>query len=339
MPEDKTPTENKETNAGEKKAEVKKRSRMPEEIGVLIGFGVIYIIFAVICYYNGKPQFYGLENTINILRQISMITIVAVGMTFVIISAGIDLSVGSIIALSGVVMALVISKTQNTFLGVMAGLLAGGAVGLFNGGVVANFKVPPFIVTLSTMIAVRGLSFIICPQGRAISLPHQGFLREVIGSGMIFGKIPWMVVIMLAIVGIAYYFANHVKYGRYIYAIGGNEEAARLSGINIKKMKMLIFSISGFLTAVAGIILASRLISGDPKSGQLFELDAIAASVVGGTSLSGGRGTIIGTVFGALIIGVIANGLNILGVESYTQNVIKGGFILMAVLLDQLRKK
>lgn len=237
------------------------------------------------------------------------------------------------------------TATGNVFLGLIAGLAAGSAVGAFNGLVVANFNVPPFIVTLSTMIAIRGLSFIIC-KGRPISIVNFKFMDKL-GSGGLFniqmGKdtltLPYPVIIMIFITLLAWFLARHTKIGRYIYAIGGNEEAARLSGINIKSMKTFIYTMSGFLTGIAGIILAARLLSGDPKSGMLFELDAIAAAVVGGTSLSGGRGTIIGTLIGALIIGVIANALNILGVESYTQNLIKGGFILFAVLLDQLRKR
>ena len=212
--------------------------------------------------------------------------------------------------------------------------MAGILVGAFNGLIIANFLVPPFIVTLATMIGIRGFSFIIC-KGRPISIEND--FISFIGSGDILG-IPMPVIIMVLIVIVSWFIANHTKYGRYVYAIGGNEEASRLSGINIKFMKTIIYSFSGLLTAIAGFILSARLMSGDPKSGALFELDAIAAAVVGGTSLSGGKGSIIGAVFGALIIGIIANGLNILGVESYTQNVIKGAVILLAVLLDQIRK-
>ena len=316
------------------KIQAQKRNKMPDEIGVLIGFIAIYLIFAIVCYFNGKPHFMSFDNTINILRQISLIAIVSVGMTFVIISSGIDLSVGSIIAITGVVTALVLQSTGLIFVAILAGLLAGIAVGAFNGTVVSNFMVPPFIVTLATMIGIRGLSFIVC-KGRPVSV-DSGFMK-FIGAGDIL-KIPMPVIVMVVIVIISWYVANHTKFGRYVYAIGGNEEAARLSGINIKFMKTMIYSFSGLMSAIAGFILAARLMSGDPKSGVLFELDAIAAAVVGGTSLSGGRGSIIGAVFGALIIGVIANGLNILGVESYTQNLIKGAVILLAVLLDQIRK-
>ncbi|MFP4499282.1 MAG: ABC transporter permease [Vulcanimicrobiota bacterium] len=325
------PGKSKEAEASRRRAPKKK---IPEEIGVLLGLVLIFGVFAFICYQNGKPQFYSPENLINIARQVSMIVIVAVGMTFVIISGGIDLSVGSTVAFSGVITAFTISTyTGNTFLGVIAGLLMGLLVGVFNGFVVANFNVPPFIVTLATMIGVRGLAFIAC-GGSPIDI--EGGLLEL-GSGRI-ANIPYPVIIMVLVILGGWYLANNLKIGRYIYALGGNEEAARLSGINVKKLKIFIFGLSGTLAALAGIINAGRLGSGDPKEGELFELDAIAAAVVGGTSLSGGRGKIIGTVLGALIIGVIKNGLDILGVESYTQMVIKGAVILLAVLIDQIRK-
>jgi len=311
-----------------------KKWKIPEEIGVLIGFIVICAIFAFICHRNGKPQFTSFENIVNVARQISMITIVAVGMTFVIISAGIDLSVGAVVAFTGVITAQTLIATGgNGFAAILAGLSAGTAVGVFNGFIVANFKVPPFIVTLATMIGVRGWAFILC-KGRPVSIEGP---FENIGSGEFLG-VPIPIYIMIGVIIAGWYLATHTKWGRYIYALGGNEEASRLSGINIKSMKLFIFGLSGFLAALAGIINTARLTSGDPKEGSLFELDAIAAAVVGGTSLSGGRGKIIGTVLGAFIIGVIKNALDILGIESYTQMFIKGGVIMAAVLIDQIRK-
>ena len=308
--------------------------KIPEEVGVLIGFVIIYTAFAIICHQNGQTQFTSLKNIMNVATQISMITIVAIGMTFVIISSGIDLSVGAVVAFSGVITAQILASSGgNTVEAIAAGLLAGTAVGVFNGFIVANFKVPPFIVTLATMIGIRGLAFISC-KGEPVSIDGS---FENIGSGEIF-KIPIPVIIMIVVIAAGWYLANHTKWGRYIYALGGNEEASRLSGINIKSMKVFIFGLSGFLAALAGIINSARLISGDPKEGEMWELDAIAAAVVGGTSLSGGRGRIIGTVLGALIIGVIKNGLDTLGVESFTQMLIKGSVILAAVLIDQFRK-
>jgi len=317
-----------------KKAQKKVKFRIPEWVGVLLGLLLICAIFVIICFKTGKTHFYKIDNIINVARQISMITIVAIGMTFVIISAGIDLSVGAVVAFSGVIAAQTLVATGgNSFLAVVVGLLAGAAVGVFNGFIVANFKVPPFIVTLATMIGFRGLAFIRC-KGRPV--PIEGIFLKI-GEGEILG-IPIPIIIMLVVIVAGWFFANYTKWGRYIYALGGNEEASRLSGINIKFMKIFVFGISGLLAALAGIINAARLGSGDPKEGSLFELDAIAAAVVGGTSLSGGRGKIIGTVLGAIIIGVIKNGLDILGVESYTQMLIKGSVILAAVLIDQIRK-
>ncbi|MCL5036530.1 MAG: ribose ABC transporter permease [Chloroflexi bacterium] len=308
------------------------KKKLPDEFGILIGFIVIYLIFAVVC---NKAGFTSLANTLNIARQISMITIISVGMTFVIISGGIDLSVGSIVAFTGVAAAIILNATHgNIPLAIAGGLVAGILIGAFNGFIIARFKVPPFIVTLSTMIGFRGLVFLICGGRPVGNLPEPFYF---LGGGYLILPVP--ILIMLLIIGGAWYLAKHTKFGRYTYAIGGNEEAARLSGINIRSMKVAIYSLCGLLSAISGLILASRLFSGDPKAGQLYELDAIAAVVVGGTSLSGGRGTILGTLLGALIIGVISNGLNLMGVESYTQNIIKGAVILIAVLLDQMRKK
>jgi len=320
------------------KSPTRTKHRLPDEIGIFVGFIVIYLVFAILCHRAGT-EFTSLDNTLNVVRQISMITIIAVGMTFVIISGGIDLSVGSIVAITGVVAALIMAHTGGRIagsipLGILGALGAGLAVGAFNGVIVARFKVPPFIVTLSTMIAIRGLVFLLC-KGRPVGNLPESF--KLLGGGYLAG-IPVPVLIMAAVIAIAWFVTNHTKFGRYTYAIGGNEEAARFSGINIARMKTLIYALSGLAAAVSGIILSSRLFSGDPNSGALYELDAIAAVVVGGTSLSGGKGTILGTLLGSLIIGVISNGLNLMGVESYTQNIIKGGVILVAVLLDQARK-
>jgi ribose/xylose/arabinose/galactoside ABC-type transport system permease subunit len=312
------------------------KKKLPDEFGILMGFIIIYIIFTILC---NKEGFNSLANTLNIARQISMITIIAIGMTFVIISGGIDLSVGSIVAFTGVIAAMILNASGgkvsgNIPLAIIGALTAGILIGAFNGFIVARFKVPPFIVTLSTMIGFRGLVFLIS-GGRPVSNLPEAFYW--LGGGDLLLPVP--ILIMLLIIAAAWYLAKHTKFGRYTYAIGGNEEAARLSGINISKMKVMVYALCGLLSAVSGLILASRLFSGDPKSGQLYELDAIAAAVVGGTSLSGGKGTILGTFLGALIIGVISNGLNLMSMESYTQNIIKGAVILIAVLLDQMRRE
>lgn len=310
--------------------------KVPDEVGVFLGFSIIFLIFAFLCYDKG---FLTRNNLFNVARQISMISIVAIGMTFVIISGGIDLSVGSVVALTGVIAALIMNITGgkesgSIILGILSALATGSMIGAINGAIVAYFKVPPFIVTLASMISLRGLVFLIC-GGRPVSNLPESFYN--IGGGYL-GIIPVPVILMAGVILLAWFITKHTKFGRYTFAIGGNEEAARLSGININKMKICIYAISGIAAASSGIILTSRLFSGDPKTGVLYELDAIAATVVGGTSLSGGKGSIPGTFLGALIIGIIANGLNLLGVESYTQDIIKGLVILAAVLIDQLRK-
>ncbi|MCL5772970.1 MAG: ABC transporter permease [Firmicutes bacterium] len=312
-------------------AAVKTRKKLPEEFGIFLGLVAIYVIFAILC---NREGFLTYTNTMNIARQISMITIIALGMTFVIISGGIDLSVGSIVALTGVFAAMTLNAMGgNIPLAIAVALASGLIIGAFNGLIIAHFRVPPFIVTLSTMIAFRGLVFLVCGGRPVGNLPESFFF---IGGGYLILPVP--VIIMAVAIVISWFLTNHTKFGRYTYAIGGNEEAARFSGINIKSMKVAIYSLCGLAAAISGVILTSRLFSGDPKSGQLYELDAIAAVVVGGTSLNGGKGTILGTLLGSLIIGVISNGLNLMGVESYTQNIIKGAVILIAVLLDQMRK-
>ncbi len=310
--------------------------RFPDELGLFLVLVGICIGLSLSAEY-----FFTLQNAINVARQMSMITIVAVGMTFVILSGGIDLSVGSLVALTGVITAVTMKALGgNVILGIMAGFLFGGLIGGVNGLIIAKFKVAPFIVTLAAMTSLRGFAFIFS-GGRPLGELPQSYFK--IGGGYILPKIfnsyiPVPVFIMILIVIWAYTVLRHTKFGRYVYSLGGNEEATRLSGINIERLKISIYSINGFMAAISGIILSSRLFSGDPKAAVGWELDAIAAVVVGGTSLSGGKGTILGTLIGAMLIGVINNGLNMLNVPSYSQWVVKGGVILGAVLLDRLRR-
>jgi ribose transport system permease protein len=289
------------------------------------------------------PVFLRSDNLINVANQIVVIAIIAIGMTLVIITGGIDLSVGSLIALSAVVTATLIAKmggTEATTFAMLAGALAAilvcGVVGLFSGLMVAGFRMPPFIATLGMMLVASGVAYLIS-GGESIYQIPEGFVW--LGRGTAFLSIPNAVVLMIVIYAIAHVLMSRMKIGRYIYAVGGNVEAARLSGVNVFAILLFVFGISGMMAGLGGVVLASQLKSGAPTYGLLYELYAIAAAVLGGTSLSGGQGKVIGTLIGALIIGVIQNGMNLTGVESYTQKVVLGLVILGAVLLDMLRRK
>jgi len=306
---------------------------------------LIYFVFIAICVVLAfaTPNFFKPDNLINIVRQSSFRTIVAVGMTFVILTAGIDLSVGGVIALAGVAGSLVLVRPGLPLglaiaLGIGAGVAVGAALGAINGFAITRFNLPPFIATLAVwFIAGRdgGLAFLINGGQPVFNLP-QPFL--FLGAGDVVG-IPVPIIIMVVIVAAGHFALTRTTFGRYVYAVGGNEEAAWLSGINVRRVKMTVYVICGLLSGLTGMILAARLASGDPKTGVGQELDVIAAVVVGGTSLFGGRGTILGTLVGALIIGVLNNGLNLLNISSYWQPVVKGGVILLAVLIDQVTKK
>jgi ribose/xylose/arabinose/galactoside ABC-type transport system permease subunit len=288
-------------------------------------------------------------NVLNILRQIAVNAILATGQTFVIITAGIDLSVGSLIALTGVLMAGTLGTTHAIvlafLLAVIVGIGVGGAAGAVNAMPVVKFGLPPFITTLAMMLIARGLAFMYT-NGRPIEIDNDvfnslgtGFLFPSLGRLVHIPGIPLPVVVMLAVVAAASFVLGQTRFGRYVYAIGGNEEAARLSGINVGGVKLGVYVISGALAGLASLLLAARLSSGIPQSGQGYELQSIAAVVVGGTSLMGGRGSIGGTFVGALLIGVLYNVMNLLNVQSYAQEVVLGAVILVAVLLDELRKR
>ncbi len=292
----------------------------------------IGLIVLVIILSFASDYFLTFNNLLNILRQVSIIGIVAYGMTFVILSGGIDLSVGSVLAFSSAITAGVMSSTHRFALAILAGLATGALMGTFTGILVSKAKMPAFIVTLAMMSIGRGLT-LIYTGGRPIS---EGFtdLFNYIGGGYV-GPIPFPVILLLILLGVGYLVLNNTPYGRYVYALGGNEDATRLSGINTDKIKMTVFTISGIMAAVSGIILASRLGSAQPQAGTGYELDAIATVVLGGTSLAGGQGGIIGTLMGALIIGVLNNGMTLLGVSSFFQQVVKGLVILLAVYIDR----
>ena len=283
-----------------------------------------------------SPHFLTLSNMLNILRQVSIIGIVSVGMTCVIISGGIDLSVGSVLALSAIIGALALKNGANIPLAIIIALTAGGVCGFVNGILItARTKMPPFIATLVMMSIARGLSLVITSGRPIYGLPSKfGF----IAGGYIFG-IPFPVIVMIFIYIIVYFYITYVKTGMYFYAVGGNEEAARLAGINMKNIKISAYALSGISAAIGGAILSSRLTSIEPLAGLGYELDAIAAAVIGGANLMGGEGNLIGTLIGAITMGVLRNGLNLLNVSSYWQQVAIGLVIAAVVSVNALRKE
>lgn len=319
---------------------------MPANIGrrkfveVVSEFSIgVALVAEIILFSQFSQYFFTAENLLNISLQVSITAIIAAGMTFVILTAGIDLSVGSLVAFAGIIATSVIKIDVPVYLSLSLGILAGLLFGVFSGFIagifVTRFKITPFIVTLALMTIWRGASFVFT-EGRPVwELPE---VFSYLGGGRIIG-VPVPTVIMIIVFITSHIVLTKTRFGRYVYAVGGNLEAARLAGIKTNKILISVYIISGVLSALAGILLASRINSGQPNAGLMYELDVIAAVVVGGTSLFGGRGTIIGTFLGAMLIAVLRNGLNLLNVGSYVQQVIVGLVILLAVLLDQLRKK
>ena len=296
----------------------------------LVGLLALIAIVSVL-----SPSFLSTKNIFNILRQTSVNGIIAAGMTFVILTGGIDLSVGSILAISGAICASILVNGQNIVIAVLAALLVGAVVGFLNGFIITKGKLQPFIATLATMTILRGLT-LVYTDGKPITLGSGEIALNFgqIGGGKILG-IPTPALIMILVFLVCAYVLKNTKMGRYTYALGSNEEATKLSGLNTDKIKIAVYTLSGILASIAGIIITSRLFSAQPTAGDGYELDAIAAVVLGGTSLTGGKGKISGTIIGALIIGVLSNALNILDVSSYYQMMVKGAVILIAVLLDR----
>ena len=298
----------------------------------------IFIVFSIICLIISfiTPQFLTVSNWTIIITQVSINALLAFGVTFVIITGGIDLSLGSIVAVAGVSAAMMAHPDSYPVLvPVFAGLFAGLLIGAFNGFIITKSKIAPFIVTLGTMTIGRGLALILS-NGRPVSNLSESFV--FIGSGKLMG-IPLLIIILICMFIICSVILNKTILGRYIYAVGGNEQAARASGINVTQVKMAVYSISGVLAGLAGILLTSRITTGQPNAGAGFELDAIAAVVIGGTSTTGGKGSITGTLVGVLLIGVINNSLDLLNVTSYYQQVVMGIIIIGAVVLDSLNQK
>jgi ribose/xylose/arabinose/galactoside ABC-type transport system permease subunit len=281
-----------------------------------------------------KPNFLTVSNLVNVIRQISINGILAVGVTSVLLTGGVDLSLGSLVALTGVVAATVGGSRYPVVVPVLAGVLTGAACGVVNGVVVTKGKVAPFIVTLGMMTVARGLALVIS-GGRPVSGLSPSFTR--LGGDVAGVPIPAFVLALVALA--SFVCLNNLRLGRHIYAVGGNEKAARASGINVDAVKLFAYTVCGAFAGIAGVVLAARITTGQPNAGVGYELDAIAAVVIGGTSLSGGVGGVGGTILGALLMGVINNGLDLLNVSSYYQAIIKGIIIVGAVWLDRNRER
>lgn len=283
-----------------------------------------------------QPQFLTTANLINVARQISITGPVALGATLVLLTGGVDLSPGSVVALAGVAAASFAHPGGlPLFIPILAGLAAGALCGLVNGLLVTAAGVAPFIATLGMMTAARGLALVLS-DGRPVSNLSDGFMA--IAGGDVFG-IPGPILIFALAAFVAHVFLKHFRPGRYLYAVGGNEQSAFASGISVKRIKILAYVLAGLTAGLTGVVLASRTTTGQPNAGVGYELDAIAAAVIGGTSLSGGSGTIIGTLLGAALMGVINNGLDLANVPSYYQQIVKGAIIVTAVALDRRNRR
>ena len=305
-----------------------------DNIGIIIALVAMFIFLTV--FPTTRSTFLTPKNMFNILRQNASNLFLATGMTMVIILGGIDLSVGSVIALSGVVAAgCVVNFGLPEAVGFIAAIAVGAAVGLFNGFIICKTDIPPFIVTLASMNITKGLALVLT-GGAPIRCMTDAF--KFPGAGYV-GPVPTPVILMFIIFILAALMINKTQLGRHIYAVGGNVQAAKFSGISVQKVKFIVYAYTGVMAGIAGVVIASRLYSGQPTAGDGAEMDAIASVVVGGTSMSGGSGRIGGTLIGVLIIGVLNNGLNLMGVDSNFQYIVKGLVILLAVYVDFLRNK
>ena len=303
-----------------------------KELNILLALIVLCAFLSV-----ASPYFLTTDNALGVARAFSLTAIAAIGQTMVIITGGIDLSVGSVLALSGLSTGLLLADGLPLVPSIIAGLGVGVLFGLCNGLLITGIGLPPFIATLGMLSIGRGLVYILT-KGYPVTIPRGEDLLLQVGQGYV-GQVPVPVIIMLVITVIATLFLSKTTLGRYIYAVGGNEEAARLAGINVNRVKLFVYTVSGLLSAISGIILLSRLVSAQPSAGLGFELPVIAASIIGGTSLLGGEGTVLGAVLGAAIIGVLENGMVLLGVNTYAQQAVTGAVVLLAVALDIWQKR
>lgn len=301
-----------------------------ENLAILVAFIILCVGLSI-----ATPAFFTKDNILNVLRQVATNSNLAIGLTMAIIIGGIDLSVGAILAFSGLLCASFISDGMNFGLAVLLAFTLGALFGLLNGLIIAYTNMPPFVVTLATQNIARGIVNVYA-NGQPISARNPVF--NFLGVGYFLG-IPLPVIYSFVLLAVMILILGRSKFGRQLYAVGGNEEAARFSGINIKKVKIIVYTLCGALASFSGIILAARMYSGQPTAGDGFELDAIAASVLGGVSFSGGVGKLGGTIIGVLVLGVLTNGLNLLNINSFWQYIIKGIIILLAVYLDILKKR
>lgn len=298
------------------------------KLGPLLALIVLIIFVSIL-----SPSFLSLTNLMNLMRQVSINALIAFGMTFVIITGGIDLSVGSTLALSSAIMAGMIVNGIDPLIAMTVSLIAGFVLGAVNGLLITKGKLVPFIATLATMTIYRGATLVLT-DGKPITGLDETFIFQFMGRGYFFG-IPFPIVITLVVFALLFVLLHKMSFGRKTFAIGGNEKASFIAGVKSNKIKIFVYSISGVLASLAGIILTSRLNSAQPTAGESYEMDAIASVVLGGTSMSGGKGRIFGTLIGALIIGTLNNGLNLLGVSTFYQQIVKGIVIIIAVLIDR----
>lgn len=283
-----------------------------------------------------EPRFLSAGNLASVVRQTAVITIMAMGMTIVMVSGGIDLSVGSVLALSGVTGALVMVAGAPVAVGIGVSIAVGAGCGLLNGAAVAILRIPPFIVTLGAMGIYRGIALLVTDGKAVVGLPSGfGYLAE----GNLFGVVPLPLLIVLLIALATHFLLVNTQPGRYCYAIGSNIEAARYAGIRVSRYQALFYAMLGALAGLAGSIESARLVTGPPTAGEGYELRVIAAVVIGGGSLAGGQGTVVGTIIGALIMGVLANGANLLGISSFAQQVVIGAVIVLAVTFDEFQRR
>jgi ribose transport system permease protein len=306
------------------------KARRSRQIGTFAGLVALCLVL-----WAATPHFLTVSNLLNVLEQTSINAIVAVGMTYVIISGGIDLSVGSVLAVAGIVLALALEGGVPAPAAIVLALATGTACGLANGVLITFGRLPPFIATLGMMSVARGAALMLA-EGRPISGFSEGFRALATGRLLL---VPAPVLLTAVVYLVAHFVLVRTVFGRATYAIGGNEEAARLSGVHVRFHKTAVYGVAGLTSAVAAILLTARLNSAQPTAGTMYELDAIAATVIGGTSLLGGEGTLVGALIGALIMGVLRNGLNLLNVSSFFQQVVIGAVIIGAVLIDMSLKR
>lgn len=303
---------------------------------MLGSYGIIFVLVLLIIVFSSlSPRFLSPDNIFNILRQVSIVGIISVGMTFVMLTGGIDLSCGSVVGASCVGAALLMTKSSmNPVLACIIMCVFGTFLGLVNGFFISQLKVPPFIATLGMMTSVRGIAYIITG-----GLPVFGFNRSftVLGQGYV-GVVPIPVIVMFIVFVFGIVFLAKTRMGRHIYGVGGNEEASRLSGVHVKKIKYLVYGIAGFMSALAGVVLLARVNSGQPNAGEGYEMDVITAVVLGGVSMSGGQGRLIMVIVGVMIMGILTNGMTMLTINEYVQRFVKGMVLIAAVALDSFIK-